>query len=245
MFGAACDVYDPPSGAMAGSGGDNGGNPELPDGTLVGEAGGSGTGGAHPLDASTGGGPASDAPSGNGIALPFTVDAYFIPSGSLGDGVVAGSVTVETSCKLPRPTGAMGNCYSITYKPQPPESGPAWAGLYWQFPRGNWGLTRGKKVAPGASKVTFWAACGTGQELVTFRAGGIQSAGFPYQDGFKVEQDEQLTTTLTRYSIDISGQPYDEVIGAFAWVINVTDSARWALGAAPIVLYLDDIRWEP
>ena len=48
-----------------------------------------------------------------------------------------------------------------------------------------------------------------------------------------------LTTTLTRYEIDISGRTYDSgVIGAFAWTFDTHGSP------APMEFYLDTIRWE-
>jgi hypothetical protein len=179
------------------------------------------------------------------LALPFTVDSYFRPTGYMGDGVTPGPVMVQTTgCKMPRPQGAKGNCYKITYKPQTPDAGPAWSGVYWQYPDNNWGDRPGKRIAPGATKVSFYAASETSGEMVTFRVGGIQNVGATHQDSLKVDLAEALTTTLTQYSVDIRNETYDEVLGPFAWVITTYDPAKWAVGAAPIVFYLDDIQWE-
>jgi hypothetical protein len=180
------------------------------------------------------------------VALPFAVDAYFVPTGYMGDGLHPGAITVETSaCKQPRPAGARGNCYKVTYRPQPPlmPGASAWAGVYWLSPQDNWGQKPGRKIQPGATAVTFYAAGATGTESVAFRAGGVQNATFAYQDTFRVEQTFALTTNLTPYSLDLTGQVYDAVIGGFAWMITTTDPASWAPGAPPIVFYIDDIEW--
>jgi hypothetical protein len=188
--------------------------------------------------------PPGDA-SGPVLALPFTVDSYFRPTGYMGDGNTPGPVMVQTTgCKMPRPQGAKGNCYKVTYKPQTPETGPAWSGVYWQYPDNNWGEKPGKRIAPGATKVAFYAAAETAGEMVTFRVGGIQNVGAAHQDSLKVDLAQALTTTLTQYSIDLRGETYDEVLGPFAWVITTYDPSRWAANAAPIVFYLDDIHWE-
>ncbi len=163
----------------------------------------------------------------------------------MGDGITPGPVVVQSSgCLLPRPVGAKGNCYKITYKPQSPEAGPSWSGLYWQYPDNNWGSKPGKRIAPGATKVSFYAASESGQDVVTFRVGGIQNVGSPHQDTLKVDLVQTLSTTLTQYSVNIAGETYDEVLGPFAWVITMYDAAKWAPAATPIVFYLDDIRWE-
>jgi hypothetical protein len=180
------------------------------------------------------------------VGLPFAVDAYFVPTGYMGDGVHPGALVVETSnCKTPRPTGARGNCYRITYRPQAPTTAgnPAWAGVYWLAPQDNWGQKPGRKIQPGATAVTFYAAGAVGGEAVAFRAGGVQNAMFAYQDTFRVEQSFTLTTTMTPYTLDLTGQTYDAVIGGFAWIVVTFDAATWAPGAAPIVFYLDDIEW--
>jgi hypothetical protein len=91
--------------------------------------------------------------------------------------------------------------------------------------------------------VTFYAAGATGTESVTFRAGGVQDLTLPYQDTFRVDQTETLSTTLTPYSLDLNGQAYDQVIGGFAWILTTYDAATWAPAAPPIVFYIDDIEW--
>jgi len=274
VLGAGCDVYELPTPASIGAsddgaggsaaalaggqgGDDPGGSSSVQDATAPGSdetaatgSGGQSNGSDAPSNviADTGSDAASSTGSDTGgpaLALPFAVDSYFRPTGYMGDGITPGPVVVQTSgCKMPRPVGAKGNCYKITYKPQTPETGPAWSGLYWQYPDNNWGAKPGKRIARGATKVTFYAASESGQEVVTFRAGGIQNVGSMYQDSLKVDLIQTLSTTLTQYSIDIHSETYDEVLGPFAWVITTYDAAKWGAAATPIVFYLDDIRWE-
>jgi hypothetical protein len=271
-LGAACSVYELPEQGGAGLSATAGGGTSGPTGGSGGGHGGSAsmledaTAGSNPVESSatgTGGNANSDAPisatpeaaadsavaidasGGPALALPFAVDSYFRPTGYMGDGVTPGPVTVQAGgCKLPRPQGAKGNCYKITYKPQPPEAGPAWGGVYWQYPDNNWGALPGKRIAQGATKVSFYAASESPSEMVTFRVGGIQNVGAAHQDSMKVDLVQTLTPTLTQYSVDIRGQTYDEVLGPFAWVIMIYEPAKWAVGATPIVFYLDDIHWE-
>jgi hypothetical protein len=185
-----------------------------------------------------------DSGGGGVLALPFAVDSYFRPTGYMGDGVAPGPVSVQASgCKMPRPTGARGNCYKITYRPLTPEAGAAWGGVYWQYPDNNWGTLPGKRIAKGAKHVSFYAASDTTQD-VTFRVGGIQNAGSPYQDSMRVDLAATLGPTLTQYSIDISGETYDQVLGPFAWVITTYDASHVGAAGVPIVFYLDDIHWE-
>jgi hypothetical protein len=256
----ACNIYIPPGlsdgttspeGAAPGQGGAGGGT-----GGTIGVAG--DAGGTN--DASGGTNDIADASgSADGDAgilredvpivtagLPFAVDTYFVATGNMGDAVRRGFVVVDTTnCQLPRPSGAHGNCYKISYKPFPPAiaGDPAWAGIYWLAPRGNWGTSPGQKVEPAATMVTFYAAGTTGTESVSFRAGGIQDPASPYRDTFRIERIQTLTTTLTKYSLDLTAQTYSEVIGGFAWVITTFDAASWAPNAPPIVFYLDDIVW--
>jgi len=179
------------------------------------------------------------------VALPFVVDSYFVATGYMGDAIHPGVINVQTVGCLPRPAGARGHCYKVTYKPQPPAVAgqAAWAGVYWLAPQDNWGQRPGRKIEPGATTVTFYAAGQTGTESVTFRAGGVQDISQPYQDTFRIEQTETLSTTLTSYSLDLVGQTYDQVIGGFAWIVTTNDSATWDAGAPPIIFYIDDIEW--
>ena len=58
---------------------------------------------------------------------------------------------------------------------------------------------------------------------------------------FKVTSGLALTTEWQTKSIDISGTPLTEVIGAFAWSINYLLPLE---GAPPQYIYIDDLVWE-
>ena len=186
---------------------------------------------------------------------PFAVSEFFSPSGHMGDGAVPGPLTVDIdeNCKE-RPPGARGDCYRFTYVP----STQLWAGVYWQYPSNNWGPQPGWPLAqraddggtlPVFTTVTFQAASNVeldalGNALqVRFIVGGIKG-GFQYSDDFQFSLFKtDVSTTWKAYSIDISGIPFESVIGGFCWVTNYpmnTDPK-----AAPThVLYLDDIVWQ-
>ena len=177
----------------------------------------------------------------DGIETPFAVSKYFAPSGFMGDGSGGTALTadVSASCAEPRPPDALGDCYRFTYKAET----MLWAGVYWQFPPNNWGNVEGKKIAPGATEVSFWAAGGTGGEKLKVTVGGVKDVTLPFSDSLKAETTVDLTTTMTRYTIPLAGQSYDKVIGGFSWVTNYpmgTDPTT----AQPIVIYLDGIAWE-
>ena len=190
------------------------------------------------------------------LAESFAVSAFFSPSGDMGDGAVPGPLTTDINefCKE-RPPGARGDCYRFTYVP----STQLWAGVYWQYPSNNWGTQHGWPLAqradgmggtlPVFSTVKFKAASNVELDAlgsampVQFIAGGI-SGGFAFSDDFKSSIFKiDVSTSWKDYAIDISGVPFNSVIGAFCWVTNYpmnTDPAT-----APVhVLYLDDIVWE-
>jgi hypothetical protein len=156
----------------------------------------------------------------------------------MGDGQTSPTAIVMNSsaCKQPRAAGAVGDCYRVTFMP----GALGWAGVYWQYPENNWGASPGKRVEAGANRVTFYAAGAAGGEALQLLVGGESNAKLPYQDSFKVMSTVMLTTALMPYQIDISGRNYDSgVLGAFGWTLVAPTGAN-----APIVFYLDSIRWE-
>jgi len=205
-------------------------------GATTGAGGGTGAGG------SAGAGGSTDMPS----PLPFTVDSLFAASGYMGDGAtpaVDGGVApivqeVDMACLTTRPPGAVGHCHKFTYTPTAIAAGGlSWAGVYWQYPANNWGTSPGKRIAQGATKVTFYAASDVANTVVTFIVGMTMTV--PYTDPVKIEFPIALTTTMSPYIVDLSGFTYDSVLGAFAWSI-----ANPVGNAAPIAFTVDSIRWE-
>jgi hypothetical protein len=177
------------------------------------------------------------------IALPFYVSDQFLPTGFMGPSLTSITLSHDaTLCKTPRQTGAGGDCYTATWAPLLGDAGSSWAGVYWQSPANNWGSKPGKPIAPGATKVSFYAAGAKGGESIQLCAGGINSpagsASLPYSDSFTVKQPAiTLTTDWAPYSISLQGTSYTSVLGAFCWVATTTASES-------VTFYLDDIKWE-
>jgi hypothetical protein len=212
---------------------------------------GAGTAGANPGGTAGAGaaGAAADAGAPQPpmrLSLPFTVSDHFAPTGFMGDGVAAGSITMTTDATAcaGEPAAAMaGNCYTVTYQPQPivAPAPSTWGGVYWQYPDNNWGTLPPDTVATGAQSITFYAKGKNGNESVTFQAGGITntiSATTPYTDTFTVRQTFALTTTWTKYTLPLAGLTYSGgVLGGFAWVATATN-------ANPIVFFVHGIVWQ-
>jgi hypothetical protein len=223
----------------------------------AGRGGASGTGGAS---AGTGGGGGAIAQIP--IPLPLVVTNVFNNQGWFGDLAVmtfftSGSTVLSQlqSAAGPcaaRPPMALGNCLRVVYTPPPglvqPDAGAGtYIGIFMLTtltmshpelsPPGvvgaaNWGTEPGRVVAPGATKVSFWAASATDGLSVSFRAG-------TQDDPFTLpEQVETLTTTWTQYELSLAGPGYEThpIIGPFGWVLHDTSK--------PATFYLDGIVWE-
>jgi hypothetical protein len=180
----------------------------------------------------------TDPPGTEPIELPLAVSSVFAPSGYMGDGAGGTAVVADTTC-ADRPSGARGDCYRFTYKPE----AMLWSGVYWQFPANNWGSAEGKAIPPGATSVSFYAAGSKGGEVLTIKIGGIKDPTLPYADSFSAQGMFTLTTAMTKYSVDLAGQSYDKVIGGFSWATAYPEGTVPA-NAAPIVFFLDDLVWE-
>ena len=180
-----------------------------------------------------------------GSSLPFVVDTVFVSSGFMGDGNMAGPITMvpaktgdSTDCNGMRAsTTASGSCHVITYAP-PASGGMGRGGVYWQYPANNWGTKAGFAVPAGAKKVSFQAKGKVGGEKVTFLAGGIMSAGMTYTDSVKATATVTLTSSWAPYTIDLSGQSYSQVLGGFGWTMTSMDAG--ASGG----FFVDDIQWQ-
>jgi hypothetical protein len=181
----------------------------------------------------------------NTMTLPFVVDTVFVSSGFMGDGNMAGPITMipaktgdSTDCNGMRSSStASGSCHVITYAP-PASGGMGWGGVYWQYPANNWGTKSGYAVPAGAKKVSFQAKGAKGGEKVQFLAGGIVGAMQPYTDSIKATATVTLTTTWAAYSIDLTGQSYTSVLGGFGWTMTATDAGTSG------GFFVDDIQWQ-
>jgi hypothetical protein len=182
--------------------------------------------------------PSPPPPVSTPMQYPLAVSSVFAPSGYMGDGANGTSLVNDTAC-APRPTGARGDCYHFTYH----AGSMLWSGVYWQFPANNWGAAEGKALPAGAKRVSFYAAGKAGGEVLKVKIGGIHDATLPFSDAFSVETTATLTTTMTQYTVDLTGKSYDKVIGGFSWVTNYPEGTNPA-NAPPIAFFLDDLVWE-
>jgi hypothetical protein len=148
------------------------------------------------------------------------------------------------------PTGWMGNLKAVKMDEawaQNPHSGKTsarfeygaaadWAGVVWQNPGNDWGDLPGGWNLTGAKRLLFWARGDKGGEVLAFQFGllGRDKKFFDTAQG-KVE-NVRLTTEWKEYSIDLTGKDLKRVKTGFAWVV--------AGQGAPVVFYLDDVRFE-
>lgn len=172
----------------------------------------------------------ADAPPTQGTApttLPFAVDDWYGPSGYMGDGEQPGAIADAMTCIDARPTSWIGKCHRYTWTP----GTKMWAGVYWQYPDGNWGAQAGLPLPPGATKVAFRAWGATGTETVDFMVGMMAADGFQLQKtGVALTKDPQ------QYEIPLGGTAYAKVVGGFGWVAKNSTT--------PVTFSVDDIRWE-
>ncbi len=157
------------------------------------------------------------------LSFPVNIDIYFYPSGWMGDGKFG-----EKYIRFVR----LEEYIKITYTPGPEK----WAGIYWQFPDGNWGRQPGRNLI-GAKRLVFKAKGETGKETVEFKTGGIR--GLRYEDSFEKSLGRtRLSKDWQRYEIDLTDQSLSNVIGPFAWV------ASKDLNPEGLTFYLKDIWFE-
>jgi hypothetical protein len=179
----------------------------------------------------------------------FVVSDHFTPSGYMGDGTVVGVVEQVAAVCPDRAPEAVGDCYRVVYTPPSPPM-KSFAGVYWQFPANNWGTYYGHKVNAGATHARVWARAEradlTSTYTITFKAGGIFDTTLPHQDSLQASGTAvNLTSQWQSYDVSFDGAKYDEVIGAFAWVVNLSTDASASANPAPIVFYIDGITWSP
>jgi len=167
-----------------------------------------------------------DGGAGAELALPFAVDDWFAPSGYMGDGSVTNGITDTPDCSS-RGGDGRGVCHHFVWDP----SGMGWAGVYWQYPDGNWGAQPGLRVPGGATQVSFYAWAPGGSAEVGFMVGMADV------DGFEVKQEEiELGTSPQRYTLSLADTGYTAVVGGFGWVAADSDTG--------VEFIVDDIAWE-
>ena len=164
------------------------------------------------------------------------IEKLFTPSGFMGDG--------EYGRKYINFLGADKTTFH-----SPPSSikitytfGPTrWGGIYWQNKPDNWGDKPGNNYSgKGFSKITFWARGEEGDEVVEFKAGGIDNQNKKYRDSFEETIGRiPLSREWKLYQIDLSNADLGSVIGGFCWVASTEYNSN-----NTIIFYLDDIFLE-
>jgi len=158
------------------------------------------------------------------LPFPINVDKYFYPSGWMGDGELG-----EQYFKFARPEE---NIIQLIFTPGP----EGWAGIYWQYPNGNYGDKPGRNLM-GAKNLTFWARGEKGNELIEFKTGGIR--GKNYEDSFEKSSGlVKLSQSWKQYEIDLSDQDLSNVIGAFTSVVTKAGNPNGA------TFYIKDINFQ-
>ena len=143
------------------------------------------------------------------------------------------NVVMDKACTTKPHSGK--TCIKITYKAGL-FYGNGWSGVYWQYPLNNWGDYPGYRLS-GAKKLTFWARGAKGGEMSEFKIGGIREYGKKFKDSFGPVSTGivKLSPEWKKYSIAISDQDMNMVIGGFCWVTNHVQNRSGC------TIYVDDI----
>lgn len=233
------------AGDMTGAGGDTSGAAGAAGSSTTGVGGTTGAAGSSTGAAGAGGTPATD----NGLKIsdpfPIAVTKYWYPSGWDGDPVTQAAfsatpapIKIEmmtgatTGPCSKRVTGAIGDCFKITYTPVAMDAGAtghASVALIPNIPMSSSpnfsDVTMAPHVPAGATTITAEVAGDKGGEMVSFNL----------WDAF---QTEVFTPTLTadqawqKLSVQIPAG-YDQELSPFGW---------GSASATPIVFYYDDVR---
>lgn len=188
---------------------------------------------------------------GDALIVPFLVDDYFVPNGCFGDANCQGAVIqIDSRACRDRVPSAQGVCRRFSYTPLA-EGEPGYLGylgiLFQDVgpdDEHEIGKVPGRPVQPGAHRLSFWAAIGSGTLEVSFRAGGANNwegstnPELPYKDDFGIGKDVTLDTKFQFVEIELSDVTYEEVVSPFGWAI--TSRGR----TETIDLFIDDLRWE-
>ena len=163
------------------------------------------------------------------------VQEMFNPTGWMGDWK---DLIVKDNWKSECHSGP--NCIKVEYSGK--ESNRAgWAGVYWQYPKYNWGEKPGMDLSKtGTKKLTFWAKGDKGGEKVEFMVGGI-TAGNTYNDSISPAITlgvKDLNSSWTKYSIDLRNEDLSNVIGGFCLIADQDDNP------SDCIIYLDDMFYE-
>jgi len=154
-------------------------------------------------------------------SLPVELESFFSPSGWMGDG---GGESGKKYLSYKSEPSEMNGEKIVIIRIEYTQGEKGWAGIYWQYPDGNWGDKPGRTLI-GAKQISFYAKGEGGDEIVEFKAGGIANPDKPYKDSFEKPLGKViLSKNWTKYVIDLSNVDLSNVIGAFAWIASGTDN---------------------
>jgi hypothetical protein len=168
---------------------------------------------------------------------PFDVyaDTGFIPSGFMGD---FSAITLEVGNTVNPHSGS--TCAHFRYSGAATE-GEGWAGVYFQYPANNFGAQAGRTDLQGHSRLSFWVRGDVGGETLRFGSGGINrnpppTAQLPFQDSYgpvcvgdcQGGDPIVLSSTWTRYTINLEQQNLTTVIGPFFWTATAEENPQGA-----------------
>lgn len=159
----------------------------------------------------------------------------------------AGEVLVDVT-NVFHPTGLIGDKADVSISTEADGStkivysgevsGRGWAGVYWQYPKYNWGDHPGLDLSK-ATKLTFKARGQNGGERAEFMIGGIE--GGRYEDTITPPISTgviELARNWTDYKIDfLKSDDLSQVIGGFCWLTTENTTAGETI-------YLKEIRFE-
>lgn len=162
---------------------------------------------------------------------------HFYPSGFMGDFEtlpvgVASTIVQDNVNERP----AVGTTHTrITYPAEVAAKGDRrWAGVYWQFPDGNWGKSPGYDLsryglADEVVTLELLVRHVEGDSLGEFKAGGIKNSQLPYKDSFGPIVAPSISDVIDRpgwkrVRWDLSRENLNSVLGAFCWVTNCVEN---------------------
>ena len=159
---------------------------------------------------------------------PIESQDHFIPSGWMADWR-SPEVTTTRPCDAQK-APCFENCSRYIYTPHN-ETPRGWAGMYWQYPSGNWGTELGKVLGAGATHVRFTAWSGHDTQSVKI------VIGLGDNDPIQAEATFILTTEPTEYEIELPTTNYDTMITPFGWTASPN-------AQTPLDISFAGIRWE-
>ena len=154
----------------------------------------------------------------------------FYPSGWIGD---FGDIRFTQAA----PDAQSGDtCIKISYSARSSQ-GAKWAGIYWQYPEGNWGQYPEAFDLTGATQLTFWARGERGGEVVAaFKMGGIVGE---FSDSDFVEIGPiRLKKTWRKYTINLKRKNLSRISGGFCVVFSKQDNPNGC------VIFIDEIKYH-